>query len=220
MISARNLRFTYPDGAFTLAIAAFDAQRGEAIAVTGPSGSGKTTLLSLLAGIVLPQAGEITVDGVRVDTLDEPARRAFRLARFGQVFQRVELMEYLSLEENILLPLRLAGAHLTAEHRERAHDLLRRVGLGDKARRLPGSLSQGERQRGGICRALIARPPVVLADEPTGSLDPATTIPVLDLFFQLVREENATLVCLTHDHSQLSRFDRTLSMADLTGGGA
>lgn len=218
MISARGLRYTYPDGAFTLAVDAFGARAGEAVAVTGPSGSGKTTLLSLVAGIALPQSGEVTVDGVRVDTLDEPARRAFRLARFGQVFQRVELMEYLSLEENILLPLRLAGATLTDAHRTRARDLLRRVGLGEKAARRPGTLSQGERQRGGICRALIARPPVVLADEPTGSLDSATAGPVLDLFFQLVREEGVTLVCLTHDMSMLPRFDRTVRMADLTGG--
>lgn len=218
MIHASRLRFAYPASAFTLEVGDFAVARGEAVAVVGPSGSGKTTLLSLLCGIEVPQAGGIAVDGVPVAQLDEPARRAFRLAKIGQVFQRVELLEYLSLEENILLPLRLCGKAADAPARRRAHDLLARVGLSDKVRRLPGTLSQGERQRAGICRALIARPPVVLADEPTSSLDAAAAGPVLDLFFQLVREEGATVVCLTHDVSILPRFDRVMDMAQLKGG--
>ncbi len=218
MITARHIRFSYPahdGGGFSLEVAAFAVSGGEAVAVVGPSGSGKTTLLSLLAGIETPQAGEITVDGVAVTGLGEPARRAFRLAKIGQVFQRVELLEYLTLEENILLPLRLADARVDAAARMRAGGLLARVGLAGKAHRLPGTLSQGERQRAGICRALVAAPPVVLADEPTSSLDAASAGPALDLFFQLVREEGATLVCLTHDTAQLSRFDRVVNMRDL-----
>ncbi len=220
MIHAKNLRFAYPACAFTLEVGDFAVAKGEAVAVVGPSGSGKTTLLSLLCGIEVPQAGGITVNGIAVAQLSEPARRAFRLAQIGQVFQRVELLEYLSLEENILLPLRLAGRHADAHARQRAHHLLARVGLADKARRRPGTLSQGERQRAGICRALVTHPPVVFADEPTSSLDGAAAGPVLDLFFQLVREEGATLVCLTHDTSVLPRFDRVVKMDDLKADAA
>ena len=220
MITAQNIQFSYPaqdGGGFSLHLGALAVSRGEAVAVIGPSGSGKTTLLSLLAGIETPQSGKILVDGVEVSAQTEPERRAFRLARIGQVFQRVELLEYLTVAENILLPLRLVGRAVDATARDRAGALLARVGLSDKARRLPGTLSQGERQRVGICRALVARPPVVLADEPTSSLDGAAAGPVLDLFFSLVREEGATLVCLTHDTSLLPRFDRVVAMSDLTG---
>jgi putative ABC transport system ATP-binding protein len=210
------LHFAYPSGGFTLRLSGFHAQSGETVAVVGPSGSGKTTLLSLLSGILVPQSGSAKVDGVVVSDLDEPQRRAFRLTKIGQVFQRVDLLDYLTVEENILLPVLLTGQGVSPERRDRAHDLLKRVGLADKSRRLPGALSQGERQRVGICRALIAKPPVVLADEPTSSLDAASAQSALDLFFSLVKEEGATLVCLTHDSSILPRFDRVVRMSDLT----
>lgn len=215
MIVATALDFVYPGAPFQLSTAPFSVARGEAVAIVGPSGSGKSTLLSLLSGTLVPQGGSVTVDGVELSAQNEPARRAFRLARIGQVFQRVELLEYLSLEENILLPLRLADMRLAPAHRSRAAGLLARVGLADKTKRKPGTLSQGERQRAGICRALIAAPPLVLADEPTSSLDGASAGPVLDLFFQLVKEEGATLVCLTHDRAILPRFGRVMAMEEL-----
>lgn len=220
MISVSPITFAYPAGDFTLRLRGLDIARGETVAIVGPSGSGKTTLLSLLAGILTPHEGVVTVDGVAVSSQNEPGRRAYRLARIGQVFQRVELMDYLTVEENILLPLRLSGLSITTEHRARTADLIARTGLSGKARRRPGTLSQGERQRVGICRALVAKPPVVLADEPTSSLDAKTSGAVLDLFFSLVKEEGATLVCLTHDTAILPRFDRVEHMAQLisTGG--
>lgn len=220
MISVSPLTFAYPAGDFSLRVRGLAVARGETVAIVGPSGSGKTTLLSLLAGILTPHVGVVTVDGAVVSSLDEPARRAFRLARIGQVFQRVELMDYLTVEENILLPLRLSGKTIGAEHRARTAELIARTGLSGKGHRRPGTLSQGERQRVGICRALVAKPPVVLADEPTSSLDAATSEAVLDLFFSMVKEEGATLVCLTHDTSVLPRFDRVERMAQLivTGG--
>jgi putative ABC transport system ATP-binding protein len=219
MISVSPLTFAYPEGDFTLRLRGLAVARGETVAIVGPSGSGKTTLLSLLAGILTPNDGVVTVDGAAISSLDEPARRALRLARIGQVFQRVELMDYLTVEENILLPLRLSGQTITAEHRARTADLIVRTGLSGKARRHPGTLSQGERQRVGICRALVAKPPVVLADEPTSSLDATTSEAVLDLFFSMVKEEGATLVCLTHDTTLLPRFDRVERMAQLIATG-
>ena len=211
MIRIRDLDFTYRGGEFRLAIDALDVEGGTAAAVVGPSGSGKTTWLHLLAGILMPDAGTIEVNEVEVSALDDRRRREFRIRRIGMVFQEFELLDHLSVLDNVLLPYRITPAlDLDADVRARAVELGERVGLGDKLRRPPRRLSPGERQRVGVCRALLPDPPLLFADEPTGNLDPETSERVLDLLFAYVRERKATLLTVTHDHSRLDRFDRVL----------
>ena len=211
MIRIADLAFTYRGGEFRLAIDELSIAQGTTAAVVGPSGSGKTTLLHLLAGILVPDAGTIEVDDVEVSALDDRRRREFRVRRIGMVFQEFELLDHLSVLDNILLPYRISPAlALDADVRARAVDLAERVGRGDKVRRPPRRLSQGERQRVGVCRALLPDPPLLFADEPTGNLDPSTADRVLDLLFDYAAERGATLLTVTHDHSRLDRFSRVL----------
>ena len=216
MISISDLRFRYPEGEFELNVPSLKVETGETVAVIGPSGSGKTTLLHLMAGIRLPQQGKVTTDDVEVTELDDGARRDFRIRRIGMVFQEFELLEYLSVLDNILLPFRISGClELDAGVRDRARDLANRVGLGDKTHRLSTNLSHGEKQRVAVCRALVADPVLLLADEPTGNLDPDNTQRVLDILLDAAEATNATLVTVTHDHDLLPKFDRKLDVMDL-----
>jgi len=209
IVHVDGLRFSYRDSDFALHVPALEIERGVSVALTGPSGSGKTTLLHLLAGIHLPSAGRITVDGVEIASLGDAARRAFRIRRLGLVFQEFELLEYLDVLDNILLPYRIGpGLTLDGETRRRAEMLARTVGIGELIRRRAARLSHGEKQRVALCRALVTRPGLLLADEPTGSLDPTNKRRVLDLLLQCAREAGATLVMVTHDHELLDRFDR------------
>lgn len=214
MISIRDLDFTHPDGGFSLRIPAFDVARGEKVAVVGPSGTGKTTLLNLLAGILLPRSGSVTVAGATVSGLSDTDRRAFRISTIGFVFQNFELVEYLSARENILYPFRITD-RLTLDRaaRDRAEALARAVGLSDKLHRKPHALSQGEKQRVAICRALVGRPQLLLADEATGNLDPDNKTLILDLLFEQAEAAGATLLAVTHDHDLLPRFDRVVDFA-------
>jgi putative ABC transport system ATP-binding protein len=215
MIGVRSLGFRYPGGGFRLSVPALEVESGEKVAVIGPSGSGKTTLLNLIAGIEVPERGEIRVDGERIDGLGDAARRDFRITRVGFVFQDFELLDYLSVLDNILHPYRITGAlRLTREVRGRAADLARRLGIGDKLRRFAADLSQGEKQRAAICRALLPRPRLILADEATGNLDPENKSHILDLLFASVLREDATLLAVTHDHELLPRFDRVVDFRD------
>ncbi len=215
MIEIRDLLFAYPRGDFRLRIPEFRLRPGERLAVIGPSGSGKTTLLDLVAGIRLPQAGSVSVDGVSVSGLPDADRRAFRLRRIGFVFQDFELLDYLTVLDNILHPYRLSDAlRLDAAARVRARALAEAAAIGDKLGRRPGALSRGERQRTAICRALIAGPRLVLADEATGALDPDTKLRVLDLLFERVAAEGAALLAVTHDAEILGRFDRVVDFRD------
>jgi len=214
MIQIRKLEFCYPEGAFCLRIDDLNVPRGETLAVIGPSGTGKTTLLNLIAGVVTPQAGQITTGGVEVSSLGDDARRRFRIQHVGFVFQEFELMEHLSVLDNILLPFRIHPAlTLSGSIRERAHDLADEVSVADKLNRNVVHLSQGERQRVAVCRALLSEPGLLLADEPTGNLDPANKEHVLDIIFDQARKHDSTLVVVTHDHSVLDRFDRTLDFS-------
>ena len=204
-----GLRFHYRNSDFALHVRELKIEPGASVAFIGPSGSGKTTLLNLIAGIQLPDEGRITVDGVNVEGLSDAARRRFRVSRLGLIFQEFELLAYLNVLDNILLPYRI-GPSLELDHptRQRANELAHTVGLGDKLRRSVGRLSHGERQRVALCRALLTRPGLLLADEPTGSLDPTNKLRVLELMFECARDAEATLVMVTHDHELLERFDR------------
>lgn len=217
-IRIRDLRFAYPGGGFSLAIDALDIEDGATVALVGPSGCGKTTVLHLVAGIAVPTAGSVDVANHTVSALDEAARRDFRARHVGPVFQEFELLDYLSVLENMLLPYRIApGLVLDDAVRARATALATDLGLGDKLGRRPRRLSQGERQRVAIGRALLPEPTVLLADEPTGNLDPTTTTTVLDLLLEHAKRQGATLLTVTHDHTLLPRFDRVLHMDDLIG---
>ena len=226
MIEISNLRFRYPEGDFALDIPALEVERGERVAVIGPSGSGKTTLLHLVAGIRTPQAGRVVAREVEVSALDEARRRDFRIRCLGLVFQEFELLEYLTVRDNILLPYRIGRIlRLGREVRERAAELARGVGIGDKLDRHPGRLSHGERQRVAVCRALLSEPELLLADEPTGNLDPANKGRVLEILLDYAEGHGATLVTVTHDHDLLPSFGRVIDFKEFydlnagSGGG-
>ncbi len=211
MIEISDLLFRYPEGTFSLRVPAFSVAEGERIAVIGPSGSGKTTLLNLIAGIATPLEGRVTTDGEELTALGEADRRDFRVQRIGLVFQEFELLEYLGVMDNMLLPYRVNDVlRLDGEARERARRVAERVGLADKLDRNVDKLSQGERQRVALCRALCTEPAVVLADEPTGNLDPANKGIVLELLLESVAATGSTLVAVTHDHDLLPSFDRVV----------
>ncbi|MDA1264246.1 MAG: ATP-binding cassette domain-containing protein, partial [Planctomycetota bacterium] len=164
-------------------------------------------------GQLVPDAGEVTLDGSALSSLSEEARRARRLREIGLVFQDFALLDYLDARENVLLPYRLSATlTLDAKARQRAQDLARSTGVADLLGRKPRQLSQGERQRIALCRALVTAPKLVVADEPTGNLDPATAGAAVDLLFEEVAARGASLLVVTHDHGLLPRFDRVLDL--------
>jgi putative ABC transport system ATP-binding protein len=216
MIAIEQVSFHYPRSSFTLRVPGLKVGESEKVALVGPSGSGKTTLLHLIAGILLPDTGNIAVGEARPHQLDDAQRRAFRIAMLGLVFQDFQLLETLDVLENILLPYRINPAlSLTGEVRERARQLARETGLEPRLRHRPGRLSQGEKQRTALCRALITQPRYLLADEPTGNLDPHSKTRVLDLLFEQCARAKATLLMVTHDVGLLNRFDRAINLGEL-----
>jgi len=185
---------------------------GESIVVTGPSGCGKSTLLQLIGGLDLPSSGEVWIGGLRIDRASERARARLRRDHVGFVFQDFHLIEELTALENVELPALLAGV-ASRRARDRASDLLERVGLDDRSRHLPGQLSGGQQQRVAVARALVNRPDVLLADEPTGNLDSTATTGVLRLF-ETLRADGQTLIVVTHDPRTAATADRMVSMRD------
>jgi putative ABC transport system ATP-binding protein len=182
---------------------------GERCAIVGPSGSGKTTLLALLAGLDLPSAGRLWLADQELTALDEDARAALRREQVGFVFQNFQLLGNLTALDNVALPLELRGQR---DARERARDMLERVGLAQRARHYPPTLSGGEQQRVALARAFVGQPRVLFADEPTGSLDRASAQAVLELMFDLNRAAGTTLVVVTHDEALAARVDRRLTL--------
>jgi putative ABC transport system ATP-binding protein len=187
----------------------FRVASGDTAAIVGASGSGKSTLLGLLAGLDLPSAGRVVVGGRNLFDLDEDGRAAWRARHVGFVFQNFQLLPQMTALENVMLPLELAGEPAAAE---RARELLERVGLAERAGHYPRTLSGGEQQRVAIARAFAGSPPLLLADEPTGSLDAATGERIIDLLFTLNREAGATLVLVTHDEGLAARCRQRLTL--------
>jgi ABC-type lipoprotein export system ATPase subunit len=215
VVRARGLRKDYGSGeALVRAVDEVDLEvdRGEAVAVMGPSGCGKSTLLHLLGGLDRLSAGELWLNGRRIDQLSERALAQVRRHEVGFVFQAYHLMDELTAQENVELPA-LLGGRTPREARGRAGALLDQVGLADRADHLPSALSGGQRQRVAIARALANEPIVLLADEPTGNLDSAATLEVLRLFDAL-HASGLTLVVVTHDERIAATADRLISMRD------
>ena len=181
----------------------------ESVAIVGASGSGKSTLLSIVAGLDVPSSGTVRLAGVDLFRLDEDARAAVRSTQVGFVFQSFQLLGNLTALENVMLPLELLGR---TDARAAATEMLRRVGLGERLGHYPKVLSGGEQQRVALARAFVVRPAVLLADEPTGSLDFATGATVMELMFELNREAGTTLVLVTHDREIAARCERQLRM--------
>ena len=214
MISINNLYFQYPKSEFSIEISELSVAAGERLAIVGPSGSGKTTLLSLIAGIVKPQRGTLSVCGNNVDQMNDQQRRQFRISEIGFVFQRFELVDYLNVRDNIALPYLInRSLKLTPQIRAKVNQLAEKMAIQDLLRRHPNKLSQGEKQRVAICRALITSPQLILADEPTGHLDPANKQIILDLFFEQLSASDRGLVVVTHDMAVAQQCDRVVDFS-------
>lgn len=187
----------------------FTVQPGATVALVGASGSGKSTLLGLLAGLDTPSAGNVQIDGVDLYAMDEDGRAALRKARIGFVFQSFQLLAHLTALENVMLPLELRGERGAAQ---KATAMLERVGLAQRLKHYPKFMSGGEQQRVALARAFVTEPPLLLADEPTGSLDAATGDAVIELMFRLNREQRSTLVLVTHDNAIAALCERRITI--------
>jgi len=213
MIAVNHVFKSVSDSTGTLTILRdidFSLRRAETVAIVGASGSGKSTLLSIIAGLDTPTQGTVHIDGVDLFAMDEDRRAALRAEKVGFVFQSFQLLANLTALENVMLPLELAGRR---DARAAATQMLQRVGLGERLNHYPKVLSGGEQQRVALARAFVVRPAVLLADEPTGSLDFATGASVMELMFELNREQHTTLVLVTHDRGIAERCERRITIA-------
>jgi putative ABC transport system ATP-binding protein len=215
-IRMNGVRFEYPNSDFKLSIEELAFPKTSRTAIIGPSGFGKTTLLNLISGISIPEKGQVDVNGTHINTLSDSDRRTFRLMNIGFVFQDFRLLDYLTVLDNMLLPFRINKAlKLNEQVREHAVELSAMLGIKDQMSKYPDKLSQGERQRVAICRALIHKPPLILADEPTGNLDPENKRVIMKMLFDCVSHKGSTLITVTHDHELLSGFDRTIDFKEI-----
>jgi putative ABC transport system ATP-binding protein len=213
VLTARGIGKTVKSGVSDLVILReidLAVTRGEAVAVVGASGSGKSTLLAILAGLDTPSAGTVELDGVSLDSLDEDARARLRAMKVGFVFQSFQLLASRTALENVMLPLELARE---PRAEELATQMLGRVGLGERLHHYPKHLSGGEQQRVALARAFVVSPKLLLADEPTGSLDADSGAEVIRLLFEMNREYGTTLVLVTHDESLAARCSRVVRLA-------
>jgi len=212
MIAVQHVFKSVSDSTGTLTILRdihFTLNKGETVAIVGASGSGKSTLLSIVAGLDTPTSGTVHIDGVDLFALDEDQRAALRAQKVGFVFQSFQLLGNLNALENVMLPLELAGRR---DARVTATQMLQRVGLGQRLASYPKVLSGGEQQRVALARAFVVKPAVLLADEPTGSLDFATGATIMELMFELNREQGTTLVLVTHDSAIAARCERRITV--------
>lgn len=212
MLIAKDLKHSFGP-TVALAQASATVVSGEKVALVGPSGSGKTTLLYCLAGLLRPDHGEVFFNDRNIHGLTDDQRAQVRLRDFGFVFQFAELVPELTLRENIELPLDLLDVR-RRQRRNRANELLERLGLTEQADRRPARVSGGQAQRAAVARAVAHRPAVIFADEPTGSLDTANGKVVIDLLFQLSQEQGTAIVLVTHDPEIAHRADRVVHLRD------
>jgi putative ABC transport system ATP-binding protein len=215
-VEARSVVKTYPVGGGVVKAVdgvSFSVERGEFVALVGPSGSGKTTMLAMLAGLLIPTSGSILIDGQELTGMKERPRSAFRRRRIGFTFQANNLVSFLTVLENVELVLRLNNEY-NAAGRKRARELLALLGLGERLHVLPRQLSGGQQQRVAIARSLINRPAVVLADEPTASLDTERAFQVVQTLANLVHEQGRAGIMVTHDLRMVQYTDRIMQMLD------
>ena len=215
ILQVENLRKTIDNGNNRVEILrglTFSIPRGEFVAIMGASGSGKSTLLGLMAGLDTATSGRVLLDGLDITNLAEDKLARVRGTKIGFVFQAYQLVPTLTAEENVLLPAELIGSGGDLERR--ARELLGRVGLGNRGHHYPVQLSGGEQQRVAVARAFITRPPILMADEPTGNLDSVNGAHILELLLELNREEKTTLVLVTHDQQIAGYADRILALRD------
>jgi len=215
VIKVENLRFQYPRSTFELNIPDLQIEEGEKAAIIGPSGSGKTTLLNILSGIIIAESGSVEINGLQLNTMSDSELRNLRINQIGFVFQDFKLLEYLSVYDNILLPYRINSSMPGLLGKgQKVKELCAHLGVGDKLPKFPKHLSHGEKQRIAISRALINDPALVLADEPTGNLDPENKTKILEILFKMSDANKSTLITVTHDHELLAGFDRIIDFAD------
>lgn len=221
VIQLSDVEFAYPVAeGFRIRIDQMSVPAGDCIAIVGPSGSGKTTLLGLLAGILVPAHGKVVIDGEDVTAMEDRRRRKFRIRQIGQVFQSFELLHYLNVVENVMLPHFIdPSARRTKDIRQHAMSLLGEVGLKGKAHSRPAELSQGEQQRVAVCRAMLNQPALLLADEPTGNLDQNNKQRVVEMLLDQARRNESTLLMVTHDQSLLGSFSTVLDIRSMVLAG-
>ena len=208
-----DLRFAYSAEGFRVHVPQLELASGKALALAGPSGAGKSTLLRLLTGLLTPTAGKVSLGTAQMETMTHEARRAFRLQHIGLVFQDFALLDYLSVTENILLPHQFRGT-ANAAVRTKMLDLTERLHIDRYLDKRVSHLSQGERQRVAVARALANNPAVILADEPTGNLDSKSTQQVFQILRDLVDQHGKTIVAVTHDLDLAARMDRRIEIVD------
>lgn len=218
ILHMKDVRFRWPGRAsFALEVPSFDARRGETVLLLGESGSGKSTLLSLICGTIAAEAGEVTIDGTRLSGLTGGARDQFRAETIGVIFQQFNLLPFGSVVDNILLPLQFAPDRRArvSDPLAEAASLSSALGLPDVQAAKAATLSVGQQQRVAVARALIGRPPLIIADEPTSALDANSQAAFLDLLFDQVRAHDTTLLMVSHDARLGERFDRVVQMAEI-----
>ena len=212
-LNVTDLHFAYSGEGFRVHVPQLALAVGQSLALAGPSGAGKSTLLRLLTGLLTPTAGQVRLGSAQMDAMNREARRAFRLQHVGLVFQDFALLDYLTVTENILLPHQFSGGADTLV-RARMLELTQRLHIDRYLNKRVAQLSQGERQRVAVARALVHEPQFVFADEPTASLDPARGRIVVDMLLEDARKRGACLVMVTHDPNLLPMFDQTVRMED------
>lgn len=212
MLELKSLKKAYVQGSHKVSIFEnlnFHLKEGQRVAIMGKSGSGKSTLLSLISGIIKADSGDITLNSISYKDLQESEINDFRATNIGFIFQNFHLVSYLNALENVMLPAKVCNV---ANPKEKAIELLKSVGLSHRLDHLPSQLSGGEKQRVAIARALIHNPKIILADEPSGNLDEETGISVMDKLFELIKQNNTTLILVTHSKDVALRCEETYEL--------
>ena len=215
ILQIRDLHFQYPASDFKIEISNIKITQGSKIAISGKSGSGKTTLIHLISGILKPQSGEILFFDKSITDMNDKEIRKHRISNIGFIFQEFELLDYLNVMDNLVLPYKInKSLSLDEEIKDKAKEIANRIGIGNKLDQHPKQLSGGERQRLAIARALITSPPLIIADEPTGNLDDKTSKIVMDEITDQVSYTNSTLIMISHNNELISSFDEIIDIQE------
>ena len=215
ILQISDLHFQYPASDFKIEVSDIKITQGSKIAISGKSGSGKTTLIHLISGILKPQSGEILFYDKSITDMNDKEIRKHRISNIGFIFQEFELLEYLNVMDNLILPYKInKSLVLDAEIKDKAKEIANRIGIGNKLDQHPKQLSGGERQRLAIARALITSPPLIIADEPTGNLDEKTSNIVMDEITDQVSYTNSTLIMISHNNELISSFDEKIDIQE------